>query len=197
MNTDYSWKETGQIDPSFSRTDSDYVVTDVSRGRSDDQLLGSSAIKTSNERISNSTGVSMSADMQGNLASDGLPDSISGNSMASGGISGSLVRDSAQQMDSGKEKLNSGRRHLSTTKRAAQNRNAQKAFRERREKYVKELEATAAEVAELHKTIEELRQENLQLRDYTLALQSRLIELSPNVALGNVAHPQSTEFNKL
>lgn len=86
------------------------------------------------------------------------------------------------------------RRTVSTTKRAAQNRNAQKAFRQRREIYVKELEATAAEVAELHKTIEELRQENLQLRDYTLALQLRLIELSPNVA---VAHPLSLEFNKL
>lgn len=86
------------------------------------------------------------------------------------------------------------RRSVSNTKRAAQNRNAQKAFRQRREKYVKELEATAAEVAELHKTIEELRQENLQLRDYTLALQSRLIELSPNVA---VAHPLAQEFNKL
>lgn len=86
------------------------------------------------------------------------------------------------------------RRAVSTTKRAAQNRNAQKAFRQRREIYVKELEATAAEVAELHKTIEELRQENLQLRDYTLALQLRLIELSPNVA---VAHPLALEFNKL
>lgn len=73
------------------------------------------------------------------------------------------------------------RRLLSATKRAAQNRNAQKAFRERKEKYVKELEATAAEVAGLHKTIAELRQENMQLRDYTLALQSRLIELGPQV----------------
>lgn len=86
------------------------------------------------------------------------------------------------------------RQKLSTTKRAAQNRNAQKAFRLRREKYVKELESTASEVAQLHKTIEELRQENLQLRDYTLALQSRLIELSPNVA---VNPHQLLEFNKM
>lgn len=86
-----------------------------------------------------------------------------------------------------------GRRVLSNTKRAAQNRSAQKAFRQRKEKYIKDLEATAAQVADLHKTIEELRQENLQLRDYTLALQSRLIELSPNVGVLAVPH----DFNKI
>ncbi|ODV77094.1 uncharacterized protein CANTADRAFT_8249 [Suhomyces tanzawaensis NRRL Y-17324] len=68
----------------------------------------------------------------------------------------------------------------SGTKRAIQNRNAQRAFRQRKEKYVKELELKAAEVDQLKQSIEELRAENLQLRDYTLALQSRVIELSPS-----------------
>lgn len=71
-------------------------------------------------------------------------------------------------------------RPVSTTKRAAQNRNAQRAFRQRKEKYIKDLEAKAAETDHLKQTIEELRAENLQLRDYTLALQSRVIELSPS-----------------
>lgn len=70
-------------------------------------------------------------------------------------------------------------RPVSTTKRAKQNRNAQRAFRQRKEKYIKELEAKATETDHLKQTIEELRAENLQLRDYTLALQSRVIELSP------------------
>lgn len=78
------------------------------------------------------------------------------------------------------EEAKKNRRQISNTKRAAQNRSAQKAFRLRKEKYMKELEEQAAEVQLLKQTIEELRAENLQLRDYTLALQSRVIELSPS-----------------
>jgi hypothetical protein len=73
-------------------------------------------------------------------------------------------------------------RRVSNTKRAAQNRSAQRAFRQRKDKYVKELESRAAEVEHLKQTIEELRHDNLQLRNYTLALQSRVIELSPGSA---------------
>ncbi|KAG7662696.1 kapC [[Candida] subhashii] len=68
---------------------------------------------------------------------------------------------------------------LSVTKRAVQNRNAQRAYRTRRDQYIKELEAKAAELDHLKQTIDELRNENIQLRDYTIALQSRVIELSP------------------
>lgn len=72
---------------------------------------------------------------------------------------------------------NQSRRPLSTTRRAAQNRSAQKAFRQRKERYIKDLETQAAEVKGLKQTIDELRTENLRLRDYTIALQSRIIEL--------------------
>lgn len=68
------------------------------------------------------------------------------------------------------------RRTVLTTKRAAQNRNAQKAFRQRRHKYVKDLEAKAMLVPELEKTVELLQRENRQLREYTAALQRRLME---------------------
>ncbi|KAK9334140.1 hypothetical protein V1520DRAFT_330414 [Lipomyces starkeyi] len=67
-------------------------------------------------------------------------------------------------------------RQLSTTKRAAQNRAAQRAFRQRKECYIKDLEAKVLELKSTKETIDSLRQENLQLRDYILALQSRLIE---------------------
>ncbi|KAK9454514.1 hypothetical protein V1511DRAFT_395782 [Dipodascopsis uninucleata] len=67
-------------------------------------------------------------------------------------------------------------RQLSTSKRAAQNRAAQRAFRQRKECYIKDLEAKVLELKATKETIENLRQENLQLRDYILALQSRLIE---------------------
>lgn len=68
-------------------------------------------------------------------------------------------------------------RPVLTSKRAAQNRNAQRAFRQRKEKYIKELELRAAEAEELRKTLNDVRQENMQLRDYTLVLQSKVIEL--------------------
>ncbi|KAK6198181.1 uncharacterized protein RJT21DRAFT_123044 [Scheffersomyces amazonensis] len=74
-------------------------------------------------------------------------------------------------------------RVVSGTKRAAQNRSAQRAFRQRKDKYIRDLELKASEVDQLRQTIDELRSENLQLRDYTLALQSRLIETGQ--ALGN------------
>lgn len=67
-------------------------------------------------------------------------------------------------------------RMLSNTKRAHQNRQAQRAFRQRKEMYIKELEAKVHELKASKETISALRQENIQLRDYILALQSRLIE---------------------
>lgn len=73
-----------------------------------------------------------------------------------------------------------GRKVVSGTRRAAQNRNAQKAFRQRREKYVKDLEATSAQMEEMKKKMQKLEQENAQLREYTVALQTRLIQLNPD-----------------
>lgn len=67
-------------------------------------------------------------------------------------------------------------RPLSTSKRAMQNRQAQRAFRLRKEMYVKELESKVQELKASKDTIDMLRQENIQLRDYILSLQSRLIE---------------------
>lgn len=92
--------------------------------------------------------------------------------------------------DIGSGGLRNGHKALSGTKRALQNRKAQRAFRQRKEKYVKDLELKANEVDHLKQTIEDLRNENMQLRDYTLALQSRVIELSPpNIQSGDNSVP--------
>ncbi|KAK9462022.1 uncharacterized protein V1516DRAFT_673551 [Lipomyces oligophaga] len=69
-------------------------------------------------------------------------------------------------------------RQLSNTKRAAQNRAAQRAFRQRKECYIKDLETKVRELKTSKAIVDSLHQENLQLRDYILALQSRLIEQS-------------------
>ncbi|KAK9477674.1 hypothetical protein V1514DRAFT_333124 [Lipomyces japonicus] len=67
-------------------------------------------------------------------------------------------------------------RPLSSSKRAAQNRAAQRAFRQRKECYIKDLETKVLELKQSKEAIDSLRQENVQLRDYILALQSRIIE---------------------
>lgn len=66
-------------------------------------------------------------------------------------------------------------RVLSQTKRAQQNRAAQRAFRQRKELYIKELEAKAEQLKAMQAQIDELKHENSELRNYILALQSRVL----------------------
>ena len=87
-----------------------------------------------------------------------------------------------------------GRRELSTSKRAAQNRAAQvrdpanfcfpllltlssqRAFRQRKEEYIKQLKDQVKEFENLCELYKTLQAENYQLRDYIINLQSRLLE---------------------
>ncbi|ODQ80299.1 hypothetical protein BABINDRAFT_161258 [Babjeviella inositovora NRRL Y-12698] len=73
-------------------------------------------------------------------------------------------------------KARRGTKGPTSAKRAEQNRNAQRSFRVRKELQIKELKDQADEAKALRATIEELRRENMHLRDYTLALQSKLME---------------------
>ncbi|SCU81864.1 LANO_0B04412g1_1 [Lachancea nothofagi CBS 11611] len=63
---------------------------------------------------------------------------------------------------------------LRNTKRAAQNRSAQKAFRQRRERYIKDLETKAKEFDRLDAQVAALSQENDSLKRYVLDLEQRL-----------------------
>ncbi|KAL6169401.1 hypothetical protein ACJQWK_04427 [Exserohilum turcicum] len=74
------------------------------------------------------------------------------------------------------EGRNKGRRELSTSKRAAQNRAAQRAFRQRKEEYIKQLKDQVKEFEQLCELYKTLQTENYQLRDYIINLQSRLLE---------------------
>lgn len=87
-----------------------------------------------------------------------------------------------------------GKRELSTSKRAAQNRAAQvrislpsrsclmtnrrkqRAFRQRKEGYIKKLEEQVRDFATMQESYKQIQSENYQLRDYIISLQSRLIE---------------------
>ncbi|KAL8652030.1 MAG: hypothetical protein Q9226_004438 [Calogaya cf. arnoldii] len=69
-----------------------------------------------------------------------------------------------------------GKRELSSSKRAAQNRAAQRAFRQRKEGHIKQLETQVKDYNTLSESFKNLQAENYQLRDYIISLQSRLIE---------------------
>ncbi|KAF3401941.1 putative transcription factor kapC [Penicillium rolfsii] len=91
-----------------------------------------------------------------------------------------------------------GKRELSTSKRAAQNRAAQRAFRQRKETYIRKLEAENKSVETLREQFKALLHENYTLRDYIITMQSRLIdasldvpELPPNIDLSQPRHDLS------
>ncbi|PWY93979.1 hypothetical protein BO94DRAFT_458571 [Aspergillus sclerotioniger CBS 115572] len=69
-----------------------------------------------------------------------------------------------------------GKRPLSTSKRAAQNRAAQRAFRQRKESYIRKLEEQVKEFEATNEALKQLQSENYQLREYIINLQSRLLD---------------------
>ncbi|KAK3987848.1 putative transcription factor kapC [Cladorrhinum sp. PSN332] len=92
------------------------------------------------------------------------------------------------------------KRELSQSKRAAQNRAAQRAFRQRKEGYIKKLEQQVREFEEVEGNWKNMQAENFALREYVIALQSRLIEVageyppppqSLHLALSQHPHPQA------
>ncbi|KAI9299513.1 hypothetical protein BJ944DRAFT_145376, partial [Cunninghamella echinulata] len=64
------------------------------------------------------------------------------------------------------------------SKRAAQNRAAQKAFRQRRDQYVKDLEKKVKEMDDWKQDIEMIKDENKQLKQLVQQLQSRISSLT-------------------
>ncbi|KAI7781718.1 hypothetical protein LA080_014484 [Diaporthe eres] len=68
------------------------------------------------------------------------------------------------------------KRELSQSKRAAQNRAAQRAFRQRKEGYIKKLEQQVREFGEMEQHYKNIESENYALREYILHLQSRLTD---------------------
>ncbi|TQB67978.1 hypothetical protein MPDQ_004268 [Monascus purpureus] len=74
-----------------------------------------------------------------------------------------------------------GKRPLSTSKRAAQNRAAQRAFRQRKETYIRKLEEQVKQFEQITESYKALHAENYQLREYIISLQSRLLDLQGEV----------------
>ncbi|KAK4193880.1 putative transcription factor kapC [Podospora australis] len=70
------------------------------------------------------------------------------------------------------------KRELSQSKRAAQNRAAQRAFRQRKEGYIKTLEQQVKELGEISAAFKALQAEHYSLREYAGHLQARLIDIT-------------------
>lgn len=85
------------------------------------------------------------------------------------------------------------KRELSQSKRAAQNRAAQRAFRQRKEGYIKKLEQQVRDYTDMEQALKSLQNDNGALRNYVAHLQSRLLEVHgdyPQPPQGlNLAHP--------
>ena len=73
----------------------------------------------------------------------------------------------------------------------------QRAFRQRKEEYIKKLKAELEEYKELAQQYQAVQQENYQLRDYIINLQSRLLESQGEYpqppANINLQHPNVTD----
>ncbi|KAI1779761.1 hypothetical protein F4818DRAFT_152454 [Hypoxylon cercidicola] len=69
------------------------------------------------------------------------------------------------------------KRELSQSKRAAQNRAAQRAFRQRKEHYIKKLEQQVRDYGEMEHSFKAIQNDNYALREYVIQLQSRLLDL--------------------
>ncbi|KAJ9142840.1 hypothetical protein NKR19_g7057 [Coniochaeta hoffmannii] len=91
----------------------------------------------------------------------------------------SSVSPSMESADMGDVVMADGRkakRELSQSKRAAQNRAAQRAFRQRKELYIKKLEQEVRDYAEMEANFKAMQTENYALRQYVISLQSRLLD---------------------
>lgn len=71
-----------------------------------------------------------------------------------------------------------GSRAVIPSKRAAQNRAAQKAFRQRREQYIKDLEIKAKEMEDWQDEMDKLRKENGELRERVATLENQVVVLT-------------------
>ncbi|KAK4644440.1 hypothetical protein QC761_304790 [Podospora bellae-mahoneyi] len=108
-----------------------------------------------------------------------------------------VIAPTAGMMDNGETADGRKKRELSQSKRAAQNRAAQRAFRQRKEGYIKKLEQQVAEFNQMEESVKAMQAENFQLREYIIHLQSRLLESQGNFPPPpeniSLAHPSSVQ----
>ncbi|KAI1852447.1 hypothetical protein JX265_011080 [Neoarthrinium moseri] len=121
---------------------------------------------------------SLRADINIAPAPDIMPPGPTGagpsNSAASAmAVQGLIDHDPEDSVSDGRK----AKRELSQSKRAAQNRAAQRAFRQRKEHYIKKLEQQVREYGEMEHNFKAMQNDTYALREYVIQLQSRLLDL--------------------
>ncbi|KAI1766207.1 hypothetical protein GGR53DRAFT_464607 [Hypoxylon sp. FL1150] len=125
---------------------------------------------------------------------------VSGSPVSGMAAQGLLGHDPDDSVADGRK----AKRELSQSKRAAQNRAAQRAFRQRKEHYIKKLEQQVRDYGEMEHSFKAIQNDNYALREYVIQLQSRLLDLQvelpqppPNVNItppapsARAAHPST------
>ncbi|GAB7346736.1 hypothetical protein MBLNU459_g1845t1 [Dothideomycetes sp. NU459] len=102
-----------------------------------------------------------------------LDPAIGSQHMPSYGMPGELTSD---QQELGADGKKSAKRELSSSKRAAQNRAAQRAFRQRKEAYILKLEKQVKDYKVLEGDFKSLQQDSFQLRGYIDSLHAIMSE---------------------
>ncbi|KAH3663353.1 hypothetical protein OGAPHI_005343 [Ogataea philodendri] len=170
----------GSIDPSFQKI----IKTQSPEGQFEDEVAAAAAAIAVNSGRGGPGGVAGgsnggSSSYNGQFAgSDGKVDANSGlpappNAVAPNSRTG--TPDAGPGLQGKDGSIFHHGKPLNTTKRAAQNRAAQKAFRQRRKDHIEELEKKLTAHRDCEKTIESLNQEISRLRDYIMQLQGKLI----------------------
>lgn len=102
---------------------------------------------------------------------------IPGTSAAGMAAQGLMGHEHEHDLDDAANDGRKAKRELSQSKRAAQNRAAQRAFRQRKEHYIKKLEQQVREYGEMEHSYKLIQNDNYALREYVIQLQSRLLDL--------------------
>ncbi|ESW98171.1 hypothetical protein KL918_004085 [Ogataea parapolymorpha] len=167
----------GSIDPSFQKI----IKTQPSDGQFEDEVAAAAAAIAVNNRGPATDAAQKQAQAQYHAqyqpstgksgANSGLPPPPT--SASPPVHSGSPESGSPGQDENGRPSYHG--KPLNQSKRAAQNRAAQKAFRQRRKDHIEELEKKLEQHRDCQQELESLRQENIRLKEYILSLQSKII----------------------
>jgi len=181
-------EESDSKNDSASRLHLDAQIDRKSNIKAEDSYKDKLGIGTNSEELTLSSRISPVLLAKDNLDRDkggavshrnrksGLNFTGSGENTAFNGNNGKLPTNQVR-LHTGNTKSTAYVKPVKNSKRAAQNRTAQRAFRERRKRKIKDLEIIAVQHEKCDKTIARLRQENNQLKDYIQALESKLADI--------------------
>lgn len=201
MNSYTNWNQTDKIDsttnvvssagtnhghPQFSHHTSTHQ--NLTSNKSYPRIQDMSTSSSNPNQLPQHQGQSSISSESSNSSTSSDPQTTSSTTKSSSSAT-TTAADSKRDQSPNNKKYNN--RVISTTKRAEQNRNAQRAFRIRKEKYIKDLEEKAQEVEQLKTRIQNLEAKNRALTDYICELQRQMLHTTNKNDSSNPNAPRS------